>query len=147
MAACRSTRTPPMANCNHRYSLTGESAIEEGQCTLCGNLATLQQATSDATCGQVYSTGPSSGNACNLPIGHEGPHKMQTFEPFDKMQPGEVDKVFQALCPKCDGRVWIFVPIDTGPVSDLVSDPDARACKNCDYIFWLRGPNVSEVVP
>src|SRR5271163_3102272 len=132
MAACRSTRTPPMANCNHRYSLTGESAIEEGQCTLCGNLATLQQATSDATCGQVYSTGPSSGNACNLPIGHEGPHKMQTFEPFDKMQPGEVDKVFQSLCPKCDGRVWVFGGsyVNTVEIKGPI-DPDKRICKNC----------------
>jgi hypothetical protein len=81
-------------------------------------------------------------------VQHEkGTVTTETLQPFDKMRPGEVDKVFQASCPKCDGRVWVFVPIDTGPVSGLVADPDARACQNCGYIHWLRGPNTSEIIP
>src|ERR1700679_3101656 len=31
-----------------------------------------------------------------------------TMKSFDKMQPGEVDKIFQACCPQCDGHVWVF---------------------------------------
>lgn len=97
-----------MANCDHHYSLTGESAMRDGVCDLCGNPATLQQ---------------------------------ETLQPFDKMRPGEVDKVFQASCPKCDGRIWVF-----GGSGHIV-DPDARVCQNCGYIHWLRGPNTSEVIP
>jgi hypothetical protein len=78
---------------------------------------------------------------------HEFPVREETLQPFDKMQPGEVDKVFQASCPKCDYRVWVFLPLDDGPISEQVSDPDARGCKNCGYVHWLRGPNVSEVIP
>jgi hypothetical protein len=72
--------------------------------------------------------------------------QRETLQPFDKMQPGEVDKVFQASCPQCDGRVWIFVQQDTA-INEPAADPDCRQCKNCGYIHWLRGPNTSEVVP
>jgi hypothetical protein len=92
-----------------------------------------------------------SREACDLPAGgplHEkGTYTTETLQPFEKMQPGEVDKVFQASCPKCDHRVWVFLPLDDGPISEQVSDPDARGCKNCGYVHWLRGPNVSEVIP
>lgn len=67
-------------------------------------------------------------------------------QPFDKMHPGEIDKIFQASCPKCDGRVWIFVlrsPYRGTPEVEY----DARACQTCGYIHWLRGPNTSEIIP
>jgi hypothetical protein len=68
-----------------------------------------------------------------------------TLQPFEKMQPGEIDKIFQASCPQCDGRVWIFaIKENTVPAA---IDPDCRVCNNCGYIHWLRGPNTSEVVP
>lgn len=70
--------------------------------------------------------------------------QRETLQPFDKMRPGEVDKIFQASCPQCDGRVWLFVQQDT---NEPAADPDCRQCKNCGYIHWLRGPNTSEVVP
>ena len=68
-----------------------------------------------------------------------------TLQPFEKMQPGEVDKIFQASCPQCDGRVWIFA-IGENTVPAAI-DPDCRICNNCGYIHWLRGPNESEVIP
>jgi hypothetical protein len=68
-----------------------------------------------------------------------------TLQPFEKMQPGEVDKIFQASCPQCDGRVWIFaIGENTVPAS---IDPDCRICNHCGYVHWLRGPNTSKVVP
>ena len=72
--------------------------------------------------------------------------QRETLQPFDKMHPGEVDKIFQASCPQCDGRVWLFVQQDTA-INEPAADPDCRQCKNCGYIHWLRGPNTSEVVP
>jgi hypothetical protein len=72
--------------------------------------------------------------------------QRETLQPFDKMRPGEVDKIFQASCPQCDGRVWLFVQQDTA-INEPAADPDCRQCKNCGYIHWLRGPNTSEVVP
>jgi hypothetical protein len=67
-----------------------------------------------------------------------------TLQPFEKMLPGEVDKIFQASCPRCDGRVWEFIGL--GTIAGTI-DPDARACKNCHYIHWLRGEHTSEVIP
>jgi hypothetical protein len=75
---------------------------------------------------------------------HEDP---PTLQPFDKMQPGEVDKVFRATCPKCDGRVWIFMGTGTGEQALRDINPDVRQCENCGYVHWLRGPNESEVIP
>ena len=77
------------------------------------------------------------------PLHERGTVTSETLQPFDKMQPGEVDKVFRATCPKCDGRVWIF----TGEQALRDINPDARQCENCGYVHWLRGPNTSEVVP
>lgn len=108
-----------MSECNHKY-LTGArahmSAVRsDGICDLCGNHVDSQ------------------------------PARESTVEPFVKMQPGEVDKVFQASCPKCDARIWTFAPIDDG--TGAAVDPDVRVCKNCHYAHWLRGPNTSEVIP
>jgi hypothetical protein len=69
----------------------------------------------------------------------------RSLQSFDKMQPGEVDKIFQAVCPQCDQRIWIFaIAENTVPAA---IDPDCRICNNCGYVHWLRGPNTSKVVP
>lgn len=64
-----------------------------------------------------------------------------------KMQPGEVDKIFQACCPQCDGHVWVFIQAVGTLASQGIVDPDCRVCRNCRYVHWLRGPNTSKVVP
>jgi hypothetical protein len=104
-------------------------------------------------CNHIYTLGAERGNSavlngkCSI-CGERAANPMsETLQPFDKMRPGEVDKVFRATCPKCDGRVWIFMGTGTGEQALRDINPDARQCENCGYVHWLRGPNTSEVVP
>jgi hypothetical protein len=115
--------------CNHIHLLgpeAGKSAVRNGKCSICGELSPTLQ-----------------------PFDHLDPPLIG----LEKIQSGEVDKVFRATCPQCDGHVWVFVPAphrrtNSGLCSDeKIIDPDARACSNCGYVHWLRGPNTSEVVP
>jgi hypothetical protein len=99
-------------------------------------------------CGHIYTVGPFVGKSavtngqcfiCGTPA---------TLQPFEKMQPGEIDKVFKASCPKCDRRVWMFTHKSENFSGDLtVVDPDCRVCNWCGYVHWLRGQNESEVIP
>jgi hypothetical protein len=79
------------------------------------------------------------------PLHERGTVTSETLQPFDKMQPGEVDKVFRAACPKCDHREWIFFGKPGAEFGTV--DPDVRVCRHCRYAHWLRGPNESEVIP
>jgi hypothetical protein len=125
-----------MIDCNHIYTLgaeRGTSAVLNGKCSICGERAE-----------GLYSVQILDA----LDADHaRGSRASETLQPFDKMQPGEVDKVFRATCPKCDDRVWIFMGTGTGEQALRDINPDARQCENCGYVHWLRGPNTSEVVP
>jgi hypothetical protein len=48
----------------------------------------------------------------------------------------EEDTSFSAHCPACDGRTWDFVE----------NNLDARQCRLCKYIHYLRGDKQSEIV-
>jgi hypothetical protein len=118
-----------MIDCNHIYTLgaeRGNSAVLNGKCSICGERA----------------ANPMSPTM--QPFDHLDPPLIG----LEKMQSGEVDKVFRATCPQCDGRVWLFAPSGKGIYEGSKEiDPDARVCKSCGYVHWLRGPNTSEVVP
>jgi hypothetical protein len=149
-----------MTNCDHKSIIDGSSAIVGNRCTLCGNVLimggpshekgtftteTLQPFEPLCTCG-----GKEVGiHSAKCPVGvaiiaGRSQGSAESVGDSVKMSPGEVDKVFQASCPKCDGRIWIFAAISSGSKE---INQDCRWCSNCGYVHWLRGPNESEVIP
>jgi hypothetical protein len=124
-----------MSECNHIFTTgayAGHSAVSDGLCYLCGHRAANPMGASG--------------------VQHEkGAVTSETLQPFDKMQPGEIDKIFKASCPKCDGRIWRFLGRNEKgeftTQSAMPLDQDVRQCVVCSYLHWLRGPNTSEVIP